>query len=130
MALPPDAGHRQGQEETVLDTGVLVRLGEDTDPSALPTLIGTYRTHAHRRCETIARATVESDWLTVEQEAHALAASAAGFGLAQVSTVARELEAAARNEEEHRVPELSKRLQQSVSEADEALLSFLAGREA
>jgi len=82
-----------------IDHATLIQLGEDTDPSMLPNLIGTFITHAKERFIAILEASEAKDMPAIEEESHALKSSAATFGAHRLHQLAADLEIAGREED-------------------------------
>lgn len=79
-----------------IDTKKLVQLGEETDPSMIPSLVNIFITNAKVRFIDITEATKANDIKRIEHEAHALKSSAATFGAMRLNELASNMELAAR----------------------------------
>jgi PAS domain S-box-containing protein len=112
-----------------IDRAILIQLGEDTDPSMLPDLIGTFISHAKERFGAISEATEAKDMHRLEEEAHALKSSAATFGANRLHQMAANLENAGREKDVDFAELNSPQLVEEGNIVVEELETFLVSRD-
>jgi len=109
-----------------IDTKILVQLGEETDPSMIPSFVNIFTTNAKQRFIDIVDAANANDLKRIEHEAHALKSSAATFGAMQLNEIASGLEIAARTNDMDFINANVKRITEEGATVVQELENFLA----
>ncbi len=108
-----------------LDLAALARLAEDTDPAVMPDLIRSFLADAGARRDKIFEATKRQDFRTLGYETHTLGNSAYTFGAHLVHELAREVEAACRQEDRARALRLAETLPETIGASIDALKTYI-----
>ncbi len=91
---PPDSiANIEDNGDVLVDELAIKTLGEDTDPSMIPTLVNSFLDDARSRVERINKAIETKDMDTLNFEAHTLGSSSATFGAMQLHKLARDVDA-------------------------------------
>jgi CheY-like chemotaxis protein len=94
----PTAGESGDAGDPLIDEGVIRQLGEDVSEEAVPAMLQMFISEAATRAGNVLKALGESSMESVEDEAHTLKSCAGTFGAARLAALARDIEAACREE--------------------------------
>lgn len=125
LSSPSGQSEIESDHSEIIDVAALHQLGEDTDKSLLPQLIGTFLTHAQKQVDALAAAANNSDFETIKAEAHSLKSSSVTFGALRLHSLAKQIEIAGKAQNADAARDLGTRINMESSLAFEGLKSFL-----
>jgi PAS domain S-box-containing protein len=116
----------------ILDTGVFDQLARDTSPEIVPKMLAAFSKETLGRIEILKQlagtGSDAADFVQLQREAHTLKSSAATFGAIELHRIARDVEAACRNNEPASARDMLSELIASGERAVAALEGYLDGQ--